>query len=383
MDCIKLPELEGTKMSSMGELTFFLGLQVKQKNDDIFISQDKYVAEILKKFGFTDVKTTSTPMETQKPLLKDEDGEEMDVYLYRYLKGQPKLGLWYLKDSPFDLVTYTDSDYAEASLDRKSTTGGCQFLGCRLISWQCKKQTMVANSTTEAEYVAASSCYRQVKTINGEVQLQALVDGKKIIITELIVRTDLQLEDAEGVDCLPNATIFKQLTLMGAKTIAWNEFSSTMASAIIYLATNQKFNFSKYIFKSEAVNEEMDNSLVRAATTASSLEAGQDSGGGPRRQETMGDTIAQTRSENVSKLSNDLLLAIVIALETTKTTQANEIVGLKRRLKKLERRNKSRTHGLKRLYKVGSSRRIESSGDEEDLGEDASKPGRSVGSLTE
>ncbi|GJT49294.1 putative ribonuclease H-like domain-containing protein [Tanacetum coccineum] len=177
------------------------GLQVKQKEDGIFISQDKYVTEILKKFGFTDVKKASTPMETQKILLKDEDGEEVDVHLYRsmigslmyltssrpdimfavcacaryqvnpkvshlhavkrifrYLKGQPKLGLWYPKDSPFDLVAYTDSDYAGASLDRKSTIGGCQFLGCRLISWQCKKQTVVANSTTEAEYVAASSC---------------------------------------------------------------------------------------------------------------------------------------------------------------------------------------------------------------------------------
>ncbi|GKG06014.1 hypothetical protein Tco_0326100, partial [Tanacetum coccineum] len=82
--------------------------------------------------------------------------------IFRYLKGQPKLGLWYPKDFPFDLVAYTDSDYAGVTLDRKSTTGGCQFLGCRLISWQCKKQTVVANSTTEAEYVAASSCCRQV-----------------------------------------------------------------------------------------------------------------------------------------------------------------------------------------------------------------------------
>ncbi|GJW17384.1 putative ribonuclease H-like domain-containing protein [Tanacetum coccineum] len=189
------------QMSSMGELTFFLGLQVKQKEDGIFISQDKYVTEILKKFGFSDVKTANTPMETHKPLLKDADGEDVDEHMYRsmigslmyltssrpdimfvvcvcarfqvnpkvshlhavkrifrYLKGQPKLGLWYPKDSPFDLVAYTDSDYAGASLDRKSTTGGCQFLGCRLISWQCKKQTVVANSTTEAEYVAASSC---------------------------------------------------------------------------------------------------------------------------------------------------------------------------------------------------------------------------------
>ncbi|GJS80197.1 ribonuclease H-like domain-containing protein [Tanacetum coccineum] len=142
--CIAFEKLmhEKFQMSSMGELTFFLGLQVKQKKDGIFISQDKYVAEILKKFGFTEVKTASTPMETQKPLLKDEDGEEVDVHMYRlpivnpkvshlhvvkrifrYLKGQPKLGLWYPKDSPFDLVAYTNSDYAGASLDRKSTTG--------------------------------------------------------------------------------------------------------------------------------------------------------------------------------------------------------------------------------------------------------------------
>ncbi|GKB82691.1 uncharacterized mitochondrial protein-like protein, partial [Tanacetum coccineum] len=168
------------QMSSMGELTFFLGLQVKQKNDGIFLSQDKYVTEILKKFGFSDVKTASTPMETHKPLLKDADGEDVDEHLYRsmigslmYLTssrpGQPKLGLWYPKDSPFDLVAFTDIDYAGASLDRKSTTGGCQFLGCRLISWQCKKQNVVANSTTEAEYIAAPNCCGQVLWIQNQL----------------------------------------------------------------------------------------------------------------------------------------------------------------------------------------------------------------------
>nr|GFA56299.1 putative ribonuclease H-like domain-containing protein [Tanacetum cinerariifolium] len=95
------------QMSSMGELTFFLGLQVKQKKDGIFISQDKYVAEILRKFRLIEGKSSSTPMDIKKPLLKDPDGED---------------------DSPFDLVAYLDSDYAGASLDRKSTTGGCQFL---------------------------------------------------------------------------------------------------------------------------------------------------------------------------------------------------------------------------------------------------------------
>ncbi|GKE95189.1 putative ribonuclease H-like domain-containing protein, partial [Tanacetum coccineum] len=187
------------QMSAMGELTFFLGLQVKQSQEGIFISQDKYVAEILKKFAFVSVKSAVTPMEPKAPLAQDEGGPDVDLHLYRsmigclmyltasrpdimyavcvcsrfqvtpkishlyavkrifkYIKGKPKLGLWYPRESPLDLVAYSDSDYAAANLDRKSTTGGCQFLGRRLISWQCKKQTIVATSTTEAEYVAAA-----------------------------------------------------------------------------------------------------------------------------------------------------------------------------------------------------------------------------------
>ncbi|GJR50565.1 putative ribonuclease H-like domain-containing protein [Tanacetum coccineum] len=154
------------QMSSIEELAFFLGLQLEQRNDGIFLSQDKYVYEILKKFGFSSVKTASTPIETHKPLLKDAEGSDVDVHLYRSIIGS----LMYLtssrpdvmfamcaclrfQDSPLDLIAYSDSDYASASLDRKYTTGGCQFLGCRLISWQCKKQTIMANSTTEAEYI--------------------------------------------------------------------------------------------------------------------------------------------------------------------------------------------------------------------------------------
>ncbi|GJU35607.1 putative ribonuclease H-like domain-containing protein [Tanacetum coccineum] len=161
----------GFQMSSIGELTFFLGLQVKQKEDGIFISQDKYVAEILKKFDFASVKTVSIPIETQKPLVKDEEATNVTPKtshfnavkrIFRYLKGKPKLGLWYPRVSSFNLEAYSDSDYAGANLDRKSTTGGCQFLGRRLISWQCKKQTIVATSTTEAEYVAAANCCEQV-----------------------------------------------------------------------------------------------------------------------------------------------------------------------------------------------------------------------------
>nr|GEW45616.1 hypothetical protein [Tanacetum cinerariifolium] len=348
------------QMSSMGELTFFLGLLVKQKKDGIFISHDKYVAEILKKFGLTDGKLASTPIDTEKPLLKDPDGEDVDVHTYRsmigslmyltssrpnimfavcacarfqvtpkashlhavkrifrYLKGKPHLGLWYPKDSLFDLVAYSDSDYAGASLDRKSTTGGCQFLGCRLISWQCKKQTVVATSSTEAEYVAAASCCAQVlwiqnqlldyglifttvstnvsavwsdelfwttvavKKVNDVTRLQALVDKKKVVVTEATIRDALRLDDAEGVECLPNEKIFAELARMGyekpstklsfykaffssqwkflihtllqcmsAKRTSWNEFSSLMASAVICLSSGRKFNFSKYIFDS-------------------------------------------------------------------------------------------------------------------------------------
>ncbi|GJS04333.1 ribonuclease H-like domain-containing protein [Tanacetum coccineum] len=159
-------------------------LQVTQKDDGLFISQDKYVDEILKKFGFSTVKTTSTPMETSKPLMKDENAEDVDVHLYRSINGS----LMYLTSSRPDIMFVV---CALQDPNRKSTTGGCQFLGSRLISWQCKKQTIVANSTTEAEYVAAASCCGQfwetatARTLdNGEIELTATIDGKVKMFTE-------------------------------------------------------------------------------------------------------------------------------------------------------------------------------------------------------
>ncbi|GJR59610.1 putative ribonuclease H-like domain-containing protein [Tanacetum coccineum] len=89
--------------------------------------------------------------------------------IFKYLKGKPHLGLWYPRESPFDLEAFSDSDYGGSNLDRKSTTGGCQFLGQRLISWQCKKQTIVATSTTEAEYVAAANCCGQVLWVKNQL----------------------------------------------------------------------------------------------------------------------------------------------------------------------------------------------------------------------
>ncbi|GJY12736.1 putative ribonuclease H-like domain-containing protein [Tanacetum coccineum] len=141
-------------------------LQVKQNKEGIFISQDKYVADMLKKFDLVNVKAAITPMETKLPLTKDEEAFEVTPKtshlnavkrIFKYLKGKPNLGLWYPRDSPLDLEAFSDSDYGGSNLDRKSTTGGCQFLGQRLISWQCKKQTIVATSTTEAEYVTTWS----------------------------------------------------------------------------------------------------------------------------------------------------------------------------------------------------------------------------------
>nr|GEU67222.1 hypothetical protein [Tanacetum cinerariifolium] len=143
--------------------------KVMQKDDRIFISQDKYVADILKKFDFSSVKIASTPKETNKALLKDEEANDVDVHLYRSM----------IRDSPFILEAFSDSDYAGASLDRKSTTGGCQFLRKRLISWQCKKQTVVANSTTKAEYVAAANCCGQVKEYQEKDKIESKQDKNK------------------------------------------------------------------------------------------------------------------------------------------------------------------------------------------------------------
>nr|GFB25587.1 hypothetical protein [Tanacetum cinerariifolium] len=153
---------------------------VLQKKDGIFLSQDKDVGDILKKFGYSDVRSSNTPMDKENPWGKTRLEKMHQVTpikchlhavkrIFRYLKGHPKLGLWYPKESPFDLVAFSDSDYGGATQDRKSTTGGCQFLGRRLISWQCKKQTIMTTSTTKAENVAAASCCGQVLWIQNQL----------------------------------------------------------------------------------------------------------------------------------------------------------------------------------------------------------------------
>ncbi|KAI3763351.1 hypothetical protein L1987_53805 [Smallanthus sonchifolius] len=200
------------EMSSMGELNFFLGLQVKQVPNGIFISQSKYVKSILERFKMVDCSAARTPMQVHHQLTPDKDGQDTDQHQYRamigslmyvtasrldimfavclcarfqvapkvthlqvvkrifrYLKGAPRLGLWYSKNEKFNLYAYTDIDYGGCNLDKKSTSWGCQFLGGRLISWQCKKQTCVSTSTAEAEYIAASSCCAQVIWIQNQM----------------------------------------------------------------------------------------------------------------------------------------------------------------------------------------------------------------------
>nr|GEU39643.1 retrovirus-related Pol polyprotein from transposon TNT 1-94 [Tanacetum cinerariifolium] len=228
-----------------GKLTSPFSSKGTKKKDGTFISQDKYVAKILKKFRFLEVKIASTPIETQKPLLKDEDGEEDEG------SSMP-----------------TDPHHTP---------------------------TILQPSSSQPQ------------------QTQKPMKPK---------RKDTQVPQP-----------------------------SSPTESVAY----------------EVVHKELDDKLVRAATTASSLEA--------KCQETIRDTTAQTRFESVSKHSNDSLLA------RDKATQKNEIDSLKRKVKKLEKRNKSRTHKLKRLYKAGLTAMVESSGDEESLGEYASKQGMRIDAI--
>ncbi|GKD13008.1 hypothetical protein Tco_1197415 [Tanacetum coccineum] len=240
------------------------------------------------------------------------------------------------------------------------------------------KYALTINPTIYTSCIEQLWATAKAKTINGEVQLQALVDGKKVIITESTVRRDLQLEDAEGADCLPNATIFEQLTLIG---------NSKRKDTEVPQPSGPTTNVAD-----EAVNEEMYDSLERAVTTSTSLDAEQDrgninktqskatpnepssprtsSGGGFRRQDTMRDTIAQTGFENVSKTSNDSLLAGI------NTPQSDEDSIKLKELMDVEKKGGSRTQKLKRLYKVGLTARVESSEDKGLGEEDASKQER-------
>ncbi|GKE23013.1 hypothetical protein Tco_1434525, partial [Tanacetum coccineum] len=262
------------------------------------------------------------------------------------------------------------------------------------------KYALTVNPTIFESCVEQFWSTRVVKKVNGDVQIHALIDGKRIVVSKPTIRRDLQFADEGGVDCLPTAIIFEEIARMwyekpsqkltfykaffspkwkfmihtilnaNSKTTTWNEFSSTVALAIICLATNHKFNFSKFILEGVASIRE---TYIVPTTLRNFL-------GNIEEPDMVVDE--DVIIERVTKQSNDPLSGEdrlklqelmevcanlqrrVFILEETKTTQAAEIISLKKKVKKLQKGKKSRTHKLKRLYKVGLSAKVVSSKDE-------------------
>ncbi|GKC49288.1 retrovirus-related pol polyprotein from transposon TNT 1-94 [Tanacetum coccineum] len=193
------------KMSMMGQMSFFLGLQISQSPRGIFLNQSKYASEIIKKYGLLTSDSVDTPMVEKSKLDEDLQGKPVDATLYRgmigslmyltssrpdliyavclcaryqakptekhlnavkrifrYLKGTINMGLWYSKDTSMSLTAYADADHAGCQDTRRSTSGSAQFLGDKLVSWSSKKQKSTAISSTEAEYISLSGCCAQI-----------------------------------------------------------------------------------------------------------------------------------------------------------------------------------------------------------------------------
>ncbi|GJV02989.1 hypothetical protein Tco_1336558 [Tanacetum coccineum] len=286
----------------------------------------------------------------------------------RYLKGQSKLGLWYPRDSLFDLEAFSDSDYTRASLDKKSTIGGCQFLGKRLISWKCKKQTIVTNSTTEAEYVAAANYC-----------------GQAVVISKSSVRSDLLFNDEDGIACLTKDEIFENLALMDM-TGDNVERAITTDASLVAAQDSDNILKTQSTTRPETVSKTSrdpplsevntfgrgDDSMeyhddltdfVPPTPYASPLSVGNT----PRSNEGRMELIQELMETCTS------LTTRVLALEEAKTAQDRVITRLKLRVKRLEKKRKARTpQPMKRRLFKG---RVESSDDDLDE-EDASKQGR-------
>nr|GEZ12984.1 putative ribonuclease H-like domain-containing protein [Tanacetum cinerariifolium] len=342
-------------MSSMGELIFLLGLQVKQSDDGIFISQDKYVAKILRKFGLTDGKSASNPIDTEKPLLKDPDDEDVD--------------------------------------------------------------TVVATSSTKAEYIAAASCYAQVLWIQNQlldyghfittisivndvwsderccslnatrlqfwasvlvkkthdvVKLQALIDRKKVIITEDTIRQALRLDDADGVDCLPNEDIFAELARIGYKKPPPKNVDSP-SKFLMYLWILQVM-INAQVDDLSSHNTKYTSPALTQNFFANMMRIGK---GFSRVKTPLFDTmLVQPQVKDAAEVGaeDEDDNEKVAHLEHDKVAQELEIVKLKQRVNKLKKKRRSKSFGLKRLRKVGTLQRVESSNDTiVDAQEDASK----------
>nr|GEW33499.1 putative ribonuclease H-like domain-containing protein [Tanacetum cinerariifolium] len=374
---------EKFQMSAMGELNFFLGLQVLQKEDGIFLSQDKYVREILKKFGYSDVISSNTPMDKENPWGKDRTGKDVDLYLYRsmigslmyltasrpdimfavcacarhqvtpkeyhlhavkrifrYLKGHPKLGLWYLKEAPFDLVAYSDSDYGGATQDRKSTTRGCQFLGRRLILWQCKKQTIVATSTTEAEYVTAASGCGQVLWIQNQLLDYGDCFEKKLISVNHI-HTDENVADLltkpfdagrfqylvveHAMRGFVKGNLFIYTTFVSHTVFGWVIGTSKHWGVLRILMTSLRL--IPLVSKDEHASPIGDVSQGEACPTNSGLEADQDRANIPKTSTLPSDSTPMVPSLAADEGSMQQKLDELTALCTSLQMQHSEMVS--------------------------------------------------------
>nr|GFA16202.1 hypothetical protein [Tanacetum cinerariifolium] len=187
---------------------------VLQKEDGIFLSQDKYIGDILKKFGFSDVRSSNTLMDKENPWRKDGTGKDVDLHLYRsmivkrifpYLKGHPKLGLWYPKASSFDLVAFSDSDYGGASQDRKSTTGGTSPL----------RYALTVKPTIFVSYIRQFWSNARIETTDKGTHILATVEGIQGTGSESSLKCNLKLKDEHGIVSIQDTELFENLTLMG------------------------------------------------------------------------------------------------------------------------------------------------------------------------
>ncbi|GJR10583.1 putative ribonuclease H-like domain-containing protein [Tanacetum coccineum] len=247
-------------------------LFIKKDKDDILLVQvqDKYLVDILKKFDFATIKIDSTPMESNKALLKDEEAADVDVHLYRSMIGSLMyltasrldilfivcscgkglwLSLWYPRDSPFNLEAFFDSDYASASLDRKSTTGVCQFLGRRLISCQCKKQTTVANSTTEAE-IGINKWYQSFALRNFVLEDMEFESTNSNTIAKLPI---IKLENSISWVSVPqtsqeNGTSVMKMSVPATAEEKTNKKNDVKARSLLFMAlsNDHQLTFSQY-----------------------------------------------------------------------------------------------------------------------------------------
>nr|GEU82249.1 hypothetical protein [Tanacetum cinerariifolium] len=350
---------EKFQMSSVGELTFFLGLQVKQKKNGIFISQDKYVAEILRKFGLTEGKSASTPIDTEKPLLKDPDGEDVDVHTYRLMIGS----LMYLTSSRPDIMF----------------------------------------------------------AVNDVTRLQALVDKKKVVVTKATIQEALRLDDEEGVDYLPNEEIFEELARIGYEKPSTNLTFCKASSHLVRNVDNptklhvvEEGDADEYVEEvnvGDTTEGDVSTAHGKVPTVAkepfipsptpptpssqpskdipSTSQVQPTPPQSPQVQPPSPQLQPQPQPHQDAKIPMNLLQDLmdtckaltrrVEHLELDKVAQAMEITKLKQRVKKLERKNKVKVVKLRRLKKVETAQRVDAS--DETVMDDVSNQERMIAEM--